>query len=133
MVQLNRAVKNGADQMTVQLHPLELGTINIKLTFAGDGSVQGTVVASNAATLEMLTKDSRNLERALQDAGLRADPGSLQFSLGGQSDTNAGQTAYQGRDVPSARTNAPVAEMATTDLSTPDVWVVTPGRVNMKV
>ncbi len=93
MFQLSRNVKSGNDQMTIQLNPADLGSVNIKLNFAGDGSVQGTVVASNPATLDLLLKDVRGLERALQDAGLSADPGSLQFSLGGQPGDTSNQTA----------------------------------------
>ena len=80
--------------MSLQLQPTDLGKISVKLDFGADGKVQGTVVADNPKTLEMLQKDSRSLERALQDAGLRAEPGSLEFSLSGrESRNNAGQTA----------------------------------------
>lgn len=84
VLQINRAVKNGQNDITLQLKPGDLGTITIKLRVDKDDAVQGTVVADNTRTLEMLQKDSRSLERALQDAGLRAEPGSLQFSLGDQ-------------------------------------------------
>jgi len=94
ILQMNRNVKNGQSQMSLQLQPTDLGKIAVKLEFGESGRVQGTVVADNPKTLEMLQKDSRSLERALQDAGLRAEPGSLQFSLGGQKNqNNAGQTA----------------------------------------
>ena len=56
MMQLSRNVKNGNDQMTLQLHPADLGRINIKLDFLGDGKVQGTVIADNQTTLDMLSK-----------------------------------------------------------------------------
>ena len=98
ILQMNRNVKNGNDQMSLQLHPADLGKITVKLSFGADGGVQGTVVADNPKTLEMLQKDSRSLERALQDAGLRTDPGSLQFSLGGQSGNQSGQTALNNKN-----------------------------------
>jgi len=91
---MNRSVKNGESQMSLQLQPGDLGKISVKLDFGADGKVQGTVVADNPKTLEMLQKDSRSLERALQDAGLRAESGSLEFSLSGrESQNNTGQTA----------------------------------------
>src|ERR1700722_10668123 len=98
ILQMNRNVKSGNDQMTLQLNPADLGKITVKLDFNADGKVQGTVTADNPQTLSMLQKDSRSLERALQDAGLRADPGSLQFNLSGQGQGggNAGQTANDG-------------------------------------
>ncbi len=94
VLHMNRSVKNGESQMSLQLQPSDMGKISVKLDFGADGKVQGTVVADNPKTLEMLQKDSRSLERALQDAGLRAEPGSLEFSLSGrESQNNAGQTA----------------------------------------
>ncbi len=49
-----------------------------------DGRVNAVVTADNKDTLDMLQKDSRELERALQQAGLQADSGSLSFNLRGQ-------------------------------------------------
>lgn len=134
---INKNAKNGNDQMTLQLHPADLGTISVKLAFAGDGSVSGSVTASNADTLAMLQKDSRSLERALQEAGLRADPGSLQFNLGGQStSSNSGQTG----DNPASGLNGSAATEPNLDVSasqtaadTATSWVITPGRVNIIV
>jgi hypothetical protein len=94
LLHINRNVKNGESQMSLQLQPSDLGKISVKLEFGADGKVQGSVVADNPRTLEMLQKDSRSLERALQDAGLRAEPGSLQFGLSGEKNPhNAAQTA----------------------------------------
>jgi flagellar hook-length control protein FliK len=39
------------------------------------------VVVDRPATLDLLQRDARNLERILQDAGLQTDSGSLSFSL----------------------------------------------------
>jgi len=135
LFQLNRSAKSGNDQMTIQMHPAELGTINIKLAFGQDGTVTGTVVASNPDTLASLQKDSRSLERALADAGLRADPGSLQFSLGGQN--NSGQTA-QGQTSGGGSSNGPANSnraVIPSDVvaDSNDSWIITPNRVNFKV
>jgi len=141
ILQINRNVKNGNDQMTLQLQPADLGRINIKLDFSSDGKVQGTVVADNPATLNLLLKDVRSLERALQDAGLRADPGSLQFSLGGQSGqtgNSSGQTANSYLPNTSSGSNSGTAQDLTTDLSAlptdaSEIYYLTPGRVNLRV
>ena len=53
----------------------------MRLDVASDGRVAATVVADRSETLEMLRNDSRGLERALQDAGLRSDAGNLSFNL----------------------------------------------------
>ena len=84
----------------------------------------------------MLQKDSRSLERALQEAGLRADPGSLQFSLrdGGQpggngfGQTNGNQSGLADSDTAA---NSTTALSAFADAS--DTYYLTPGGVNMRV
>jgi flagellar hook-length control protein FliK len=135
---LNRNAKSGNDQMTLQLYPAELGSINIKLDLASDGAVRGTVTASNPDTLAMLQNDSSSLERALADAGLRADPGSLQFSLGGQANDNSGQTTGDpssgGSGSSDALSPADLAALAAgADSATIDGWIISPGRVNITV
>ena len=80
-VQIAQAVHQGIDQIKIQLHPAELGRVDVRLDVASDGRVAATVVADRSETLEMLRNDSRGLERALQDAGLRSDAGNLSFNL----------------------------------------------------
>lgn len=81
----------GGDTIKVQLRPVELGAIEVKLSVAKDGSVSGVVTADNKDTLALLRNDSRSLEKALSDAGFKTDQGSLEFSLRG--DGNQNQTA----------------------------------------
>lgn len=138
MFQLSRSIKNGSDQLTLQLHPADLGTINVKLNFGDNGAVTGTVVASHTATLDMLQKDVRSLERALQDAGLRADPGSLQFSLGDPS--RGGHQGYQAEGK-SSSSGSSSTQSSSSDTAIADrdvdvdneIYVLTPDRVNLKV
>jgi flagellar hook-length control protein FliK len=70
--------------VTIQLRPEELGRIEIKLEMSQDGKVRAAITADNPATLELLQRDARGLERALQDAGLRADASNLEFNLRGE-------------------------------------------------
>jgi flagellar hook-length control protein FliK len=141
VLQMNRNVKNGQSQMSLQLQPSDLGKISVKLTMSSDGKVQGTVVADNPKTLDMLQKDSRSLERALQDAGLRADPGSLQFSLGGQKDSNnAGQAAGNGNassGEASSDGTISAEDSDDTDLAAigamAETYYITPTGVNIRV
>ncbi|HYI69784.1 MAG TPA: flagellar hook-length control protein FliK [Skermanella sp.] len=83
-VQLGKAVPGKNDQMVINLKPVELGSVEVKLDFGADGRVQASIMAERPETLEMLQKDYRALERALNDAGLQTDPGSLSFNLKGQ-------------------------------------------------
>ena len=61
--------------MVINLKPVELGSVEVKLDFGADGRVQASIMAERPETLEMLQKDQRTLERALNDAGLQTDPG----------------------------------------------------------
>lgn len=83
-VQLTAAGKAKAQAMTVKLEPVELGKIDIRLDFGADGKVQASIFADRPQTLDMLQKDARGLEKALQNAGLQTDSGSLSFNLRGQ-------------------------------------------------
>ncbi len=82
-VQITRAVQNGTDRFTVELKPVALGRITVNLEVGHDNRVIAVLSAERADTLELLQRDSRALERALQDAGLNTDSGSLSFSLEG--------------------------------------------------
>lgn len=86
-VQIQRAVRDGNSRIIVQLNPAELGQVEVQLEFGQDGRVSAAVLADRADTLDMLQRDARLLERSLQEAGLKADSGSLSFDLrdGGRS------------------------------------------------
>jgi flagellar hook-length control protein FliK len=78
-----QAAIDGNDRINIRLSPAELGRIDVKLEFGPDGRVQAVFAADRAQTVDLLQRDARDLERALQDAGLRADSGSLSFNLRG--------------------------------------------------
>ena len=135
VLQLSRGLsKDGSSQMTIQLRPAELGRVDVKLNVASDGKVQGTVTADSPTTLGLLLKDVRGLERALQEAGLRADSGSLQFNLRGDGQTGGGfgQTAgNQSGIMPAAHRRS--ATSLTTLADAAEIYYLTPGGVNMRV
>jgi flagellar hook-length control protein FliK len=95
-VKITNATKAGLDQVNIQLKPEALGRVDIKLEVSPDGKVHATVTADKQDTLNMLQTDSQGLERALNDAGLRADANSLQFNLRG--DGNGGASSGTGAD-----------------------------------
>ena len=138
-LQLHKMAKSGTDQMTLQLRPAELGRIDIKLEFAKDGSntVKGIVIADTQATLDMLQKDSGGLQRALQDAGLRADSGSLQFNLRGDGQQNASAQNNNGQASSGNKANSYAVgnedESALVAASSEETYYLTPGRVNLRV
>lgn len=92
-VQIASQSKDGVDTIKVQLKPTELGAIEIKLDVAKDGSVTTVVTADNKDTLDLLKKDQSSLQKALSDAGLKSDLGSMTFNLreGNQQQANQQQ------------------------------------------
>lgn len=92
-VQMQRGLQTGQDRMTIQLRPEELGRIDIRLEFGQDGRVAARVTADNPLTLELLQRDQRSLERALNDAGLKTDSTSLSFNLRGDGQNPERQNA----------------------------------------
>lgn len=91
-VQISKAVKAGVDRIDIQLRPKELGRVDVRLELAGDGRVSASVTVDNRETLEMLKTDARGLERALDDAGLKADSNSLSFNLRGHDRGQSGNS-----------------------------------------
>ncbi len=91
-VQIDKAVKDGADTVKIQLKPLALGKIEVKLEVASDGHVTATVTADKPETLALLQKDAKGLEKALESAGLKPEANSTSFNLrGGEHQQNAGR------------------------------------------
>ena len=136
MLQLSRGLsKDGSTLMSIQLRPAELGRIDVKLNVGSDGKVQGTVTADNPATLNLLLKDVRGLERALQDAGLRADSGSLQFNLRGDGQTGGSfnQTANNSSGSSSGSTSSNAQTSLPVFADQAETYYLTPGGVNMRV
>lgn len=80
-VEINRQATNGKTQFEIRLDPPELGRLSVKLEVDGNGQTRTHMVVERGETLDMLTTDSRSLERALQQAGLKAEPGSVTFEL----------------------------------------------------
>ncbi len=94
-VSLKKAVENGDSKLRIQLRPHELGRVEVKLDIAGDGRAKAMVLAERPETLELLQRDSRVLERALQDAGLKTDHNSLSFDLQGRDGEDRAQHAQR--------------------------------------
>jgi flagellar hook-length control protein FliK len=75
------AASRRVERLVVQLEPAALGRVEVRLDFTHDNRVSAVVAAERPETLEVLQRDSRALERGLQDAGLRLDQNALSFSL----------------------------------------------------
>jgi flagellar hook-length control protein FliK len=53
----------------------------VKLEIGQDGRVIAAIAVDKQETLDLLQRDSRSLEKALQDAGFETGSGSLNFGL----------------------------------------------------
>jgi len=92
-VQITKALHMGADKISIQLRPDSLGKIEVQLATQKDGPTLVTIIADRADTLDLLKNDSRELQKALQQAGLDTDAGSMEFSLREQNK----ETAEEGK------------------------------------
>jgi len=81
---IGKAAAEGRRSFTLRLDPPELGRVDVKLEMAADGQLRAQIRADSRETLDLLQRDARHLERALNDAGLKTDSGSLSFSLNQQ-------------------------------------------------
>lgn len=95
-VNISKAVSEGMDRITIQLRPSELGRVEVKLEVSQNGRVSATIIADRPEALELLRNDSRNLEKALQEAGLDTQSGDLNFNLRDQQE-NPGETDSDSR------------------------------------
>ena len=97
-VQIKKGAGAGLDKITIKLNPLELGRVDIKMETNDQGLTRALIVVERPETLDLLQRDARGLEKALQDSGLKTDSGSLNFSLhqdkqnNASRDQNGGQT-----------------------------------------
>ncbi len=98
-VQMARHGAAGVNRFELRLDPPELGRIDIRMEITADGQVQASLSVDRADALDLLRADARLLDRALNDAGLKTDSGSLSFSLRQDDDRpDAGQGDAQGRE-----------------------------------
>ena len=90
----------GSSQFDIRLDPPELGRIDVRLDVDRDGQVTSHVTVDRADTLQLLQSQQPQLERALEQAGLKTADNGLQFTLRDQS--FAGQNGSSGSAQPSA-------------------------------
>ena len=92
--ELVRQVNDGNTRFQMRLDPPELGRIDVKLDIDNTGQINARLVVEKSETLDLMQRDQRALERALQQAGLDSSKTNLEFSLK-QNPFSGGQ---QGRD-----------------------------------
>jgi flagellar hook-length control protein FliK len=84
-VEIAGHAQSGRNTFEIRLDPPELGRIDVRLDVDSSGQVTSRLVVDKAETLEALRRDAGDLERALQQAGLKTSDNGLQFALRDQS------------------------------------------------
>ncbi|MEI9922409.1 MAG: flagellar hook-length control protein FliK [Bradyrhizobium sp.] len=84
-VQIAASVKSGKSSFEIRLDPAELGRIDVRIDIDSNGQVTSHLTVEKPETLSMLRQDAPQLQRALDDAGLKTGNNGLQFSLRDQS------------------------------------------------
>ena len=114
-VQITKAINSGADKINIQLKPASLGRVDVQLEVGHDGRAIAVITADNKDTLDLLQKNARDLEQALEDAGLQMDQDSLSFNLreqeeqadedagAGLADSGRGEDEYEDDDLMAAK------------------------------
>jgi len=80
-VEIAARAQSGNSRFEIRLDPPELGRIDVRLDIDRSGNVTSRLVVEKAETLDVLRRDAHQLERALQDAGLKTSDNGMQFSL----------------------------------------------------
>ncbi len=132
-VQMQRAVQDGNDKLSIQLRPYDLGRVDVQLEFNKDGTLRAKVTADSFQTLELLQKDSRNLENALREAGLSTDQNSLSFSLRDDGDQAQRQQQEKQQDQKSGTRFASIEVEEESPAIPAYRPILGPGRVDVRI
>lgn len=99
-IEIAASVRSGKTRFEVRLDPADLGRIDVRISVDRTGHVTSHLTVEKPETLAMLRQDAPQLQRALDDAGLKTGSNGLQFSLRDQS--SSGQNNGNGSNDNSA-------------------------------
>ena len=85
-LQMARNLQKGMSRFDIRLDPPEMGRVDVRMEVRKDGHVVAHMSVERPETLDLLQRDARALQQALNNAGLQADSDSLNFSLKDQSE-----------------------------------------------
>ncbi len=127
-VQISKAVKLGADKINIKLNPAELGRVEIKLQTVDGGRTVATVTAERQETLDILRRDSAELQRALSDAGLDLARDGLNYNLKGENNNQPDQEIAGGGN----EGDEDFLDSAGEAVAAHELGVITNGRVDVR-
>jgi flagellar hook-length control protein FliK len=76
-----RQFEAGNTKFQIRLDPADLGRIDVKLDLDKNGTVNAHMFVERPETLDLMMRDQRALQQALQQAGLDTSKTNLEFSL----------------------------------------------------
>ncbi|SDL79779.1 hook-length control protein FliK [Maricaulis salignorans] len=79
--QISQRFANGSRVFGIRLDPAELGRVDIRLELSANNRVHATLTVERGDTLAEMQRSTRDLERALNDAGLELEEDGLTFEL----------------------------------------------------
>jgi flagellar hook-length control protein FliK len=136
---MKKATDDGTQNITIRLRPHQLGLVDIQMTVSADGKIQAVLAADKPETLFWLQQDAKQLERSLQDSGLKTDSTSLSFQFRGDSGTGGYSSNQNSRN---EHQNAPI-EARQREVNNPSAETADqpersgvstrPGALNMRV
>ncbi|MEZ0261941.1 MAG: flagellar hook-length control protein FliK [Alphaproteobacteria bacterium] len=131
-IQRNAAAKT--ETFTMQLDPMNLGRLEIKMKFTRDGAVKAHLIAEKPETLSMLQKDQPQIQRLLQQAGLEVEDNALSFDLRQQShDQNNTKESYNGAGKSHGASAAAGVETAAVKIAVEAMGYISQSGVNIVV
>lgn len=121
-VEIAHMAKAGKRNFSIRLDPPEMGRIDIRMTLGQDAQVKAVMTVEHERTLDVLQRDMRSLERALENAGFKPDNMTLNLSLKQQ---GQGQTAEDQRHTTPSHSTDGGDEEAFEDLSSETIAQLT--------
>jgi len=92
------SARSGKSRFEIRLDPADLGRIDVRIDVDRNGQVTSHLTVEKPETLSMLRQDAPQLQRALDDAGLKTGNDGLQFSLRDQSSSGQNNGNETGRN-----------------------------------
>lgn len=89
------ATQKGDTEIQIELDPPELGRVRIQMIAESDGGLKAQLSFDKPETFLMMQRDSAQLEKALDEAGIDMGDNTLEFSL---SSDNQGEGANDGAE-----------------------------------
>ena len=95
-IEIAAAARAGKTRFDISLDPVDLGRIDVRINVDRNGQVTSHLTVEKPETLSLLRQDAPQLQRALDDAGLKTGSNGLSFSLRDQN--SSGQNSGQNND-----------------------------------